>query len=150
MSENGESVPEEEPQETTKQPTEEVVRTPFNPMSGCVGLIVLIVLGYGLSVFFGYPALVSVMLFGLVLLYRETLFILKHYSYGFARKGAYFNAGLSSLFFIILFINSYSIIQTGLPLILPEIDQFTLACPLFIVLGLHGTTNIRRMYKVQK
>ena len=127
-----------------------VVRKPFNPMISYVEMVVLIGVGYGLTGFFGFSAMLAVMLFGLVLLYRETLFVLNHYTYGFARKAAYFNAGHSSIYFVILFINSYTITQSGVPLILPQIPGLTLICPLFIVMGLYGSANIRRMYQVQR
>ena len=127
-----------------------VVRKPFNPMISYVEMVVLIGVGYGLTGFFGFSAMIAVMLFGLVLLYKETLYVLNHYTYGFARKAAYFNAGHSSIYFVILFVNSYTITQSGIPLILPQIPGLTLICPLFIVMGLYGSANIRRMYQVQR
>ena len=127
-----------------------VVRKPFNPMISYVEMVVLIGVGYGLTGFFGFSAMLAVMLFGLVLLYKETLYVLNHYTYGFARKAAYFNAGHSSIYFVILFVNSYTITQSGIPLILPQIPGLTLICPLFIVMGLYGSANIRRMYQVQR
>ena len=127
-----------------------VVRKPFNPMLSYIEMVILIGVGYGLTGLFGFSAMIAVMLFGLVLLYRETLFVLNHYTYGFARKAAYFNAGHSSIYFVILFVNSYAITQSGIPLILPQIPGLTLICPLFIVMGLYGSANIRRMYQVQR
>ncbi len=150
MTEDTEPLPEEETSDSNEKQTQQIVRTPFNPMHSYVEMIILIGAGYGLTGLFGYSALIAVMLFGLVLLYRETLFVLKHYTYGFARKAAYFNAGHSSIYFVILFINSYAITQTGIPYILPEFDQLTLLCPLFIVMGFYGSANIRRMYQAQK
>ena len=140
----------EEIENKSEKESSSVVRKPFNPMISYVEMVVLIGVGYGLTGFFGFSAMLAVMLFGLVLLYRETLFVLNHYTYGFARKAAYFNAGHSSIYFVILFVNSYTITQSGVPLILPQIPGLTLICPLFIVMGLYGSANIRRMYQVQR
>ncbi|MGY5853219.1 MAG: hypothetical protein RTU92_06600 [Candidatus Thorarchaeota archaeon] len=136
--------------ESTTDPKSSVVRRPFNPMVSYVEMVALIGAGYGLLMVFSYAGLVAVMLFALILLYRETLYILKHMIYGFARKAAYFNAGHSTAYFIILLVNSYTIMQFGTPLILPEIEQLTFLSPLFVVMGVFGTANIRRMYEIQR
>jgi hypothetical protein len=79
-------------------------------------------------------------------LLRSTWEILSSYSYGFVRKAAYFNAGQSLVYLIVLAINGFTITQSGVPLILPEIEGLTLICPLLIVAALFGTTNILQMY----
>ena len=76
--------------ENNGDPQSSVVRRPFNPMISYVEMVALLGVGYGSLMIFSYPGLVAVMLFSLVLLYRETHSILNTMIYSFARKAAYF------------------------------------------------------------
>jgi hypothetical protein len=107
---------------------------------------IIILFCYFVFYAFGYQLLIMFMLLIEVNLLRRTWEILSSYSYGFARKAAYFNAGQSIVYFIILAINGFAITQSGVPLILPEIGGLTLICPLLIAAALFGTTNILQMY----
>ncbi|MGY5876124.1 MAG: hypothetical protein RTU30_10285, partial [Candidatus Thorarchaeota archaeon] len=77
--------------ESPADPHSSVVRRPFNPMISYVEMVALMGAGYGSLMVFSYAGLVAVMLFALILLYKQTLYILRHMIYGFARKAAYFN-----------------------------------------------------------
>ena len=122
------------------------VRRDFNPMPFYFRTAIIILICYFVFYAFGYQLLIMFMLLIEVNLLRRTWEILSSYSYGFARKAAYFNAGQSIVYFIILAINGFAITQSGVPLILPEIGGLTLICPLLIAAALFGTTNILQMY----
>ena len=122
------------------------VRRDFNPMPFYFRTAIIILFCYFVFYAFGYQLLIMFMLLIEVNLLRRTWEILSSYSYGFARKAAYFNAGQSIVYFIILAINGFAIAQSGVPLILPEIEGLTLICPLLIAAALFGTTNILQMY----
>ena len=122
------------------------VRRDFNPMPFYYRTAIMILISYFVFYAFGYPLLIMFMLLIEVNLLRRTWEILSSYSYGFVRKAAYFNAGQSIVYLIILAINGFAIAQSGVPLILPEIEGLTLICPLLITAALFGTTNILQMY----
>jgi len=122
------------------------MRRDFNPMTYYFRTVIIILISYFLFYAFGYPFLITFMLLLEVNLLRDTREILSSYSYGFVRKAAYFNAGLSLVCLIILAINGFTITQSGVPLILPEIEGLTLICPLLIAAALYGITNIQNMY----
>ncbi len=131
-----------EDSEKSKKP----VRRNFNPMAVYFRAAIMILISYFLFYGFGYSLLIMFMLLIEVYILRDTREILSSYSYGFARKAAYFNAGQSVVYLIILAVNGFTITQSGVPLFLPEIEGLTLLCPLLIVAALFGTTNIRKMY----
>ncbi len=122
------------------------MRRDFNPMPFYFRTAIIILICYFVFYAFGYQLLIMFMLLIEVNLLRRTWEILSSYSYGFARKAAYFNAGQSIVYFVVLAINGFAITQNGVPLILPEIDGLTLICPLLIAAALFGTTNILQMY----
>jgi len=122
------------------------MRRNFNPMPFYFRTVIVILISYFVFYAFGYQLLIMFMLLIEVNLLRGTWEILSSYSYGFVRKAAYFNAGQSLVYLIVLAINSFAIIQSGVPLILPEIEGLTLICPLLITAALFGTTNILQMY----
>ena len=128
--------------EKSKEPE----RRNFNPMAVYFSTAIMILISYFLFYVFGYSLLIMFMLLIEVNILRNTREILSSYSYGFARKAAYFNAGQSVVYLIVLAVNGYAITQSGVPLILPEIEGLTLLCPLLIAAALFGTTNIRKMY----
>ncbi|RDE11581.1 MAG: hypothetical protein C4K49_11620 [Candidatus Thorarchaeota archaeon] len=118
----------------------------FNPIGSYFYIIGLTIAAYAMFYAFGYLILIVVMLYFQVSIFREVSFILASFNYGFPRTAAYFNAGHSAIFFGILTLNGYTIVQYGVPLILPEIGGLTLVCPLFIMMALLGCRNIRSMY----
>jgi len=118
----------------------------FNPMPFYFRTAIVILISYLVFYAFGYQLLIMFMLLIEVNLLRGTREILSSYSYGFVRKAAYFNAGQSLLYLIVLAINGFAITQSGVPLVLPEIEGLTLICPLLIMAALFGTTNILQMY----
>ena len=122
------------------------MRRNFNPMVFYFRAAIVILISYFVFYAFGYPLLILFMLFMEISLLRGAWYILSSYSYGFVRKAAYFNAGQSIVYLIVLAINGFSITQSGVPLILPEIGGLTLLCPLLIVAALYGITNIQNMY----
>ena len=131
-----------EDSEKSKKP----VRRNFNPMAVYFRVAIMILISYFLFYGFGYSLLIMFMLLIEVNILRDTREILSSYSYGFARKAAYFNAGQSVVYLIILAVNGFTITQSGVPLFLPEIEGLTLLCPLLIAAALFCTTNIRKMY----
>ncbi len=131
-----------EDSENSKKP----VRRNFNPMAVYFRVAIMILISYFLFYVFGYALLIMFMLLIEVNILRDTREILSSYSYGFARKAAYFNAGQSVVYLIILAVNGFTITQSGVPLILPGIEGLTLLCPLLIAAALYGNTNIRKMY----
>lgn len=119
------------------------MRRNFNPMVFYFRAAIVILISYFVFYAFGYPLLIMFMLLIEVNLLRGTWYILSSYSYRFVRKAAYFNAGQSFVYLIVLTINGFTITQSGVPLILPEIEGLTLICPLLIAAALFGTTNIQ-------
>jgi hypothetical protein len=126
--------------------SKKAVKRDFNPMPFYFRTVMVILISYFVFYAFGYSLLIMFMLLIEVNLLRSTWEILSSYSYGFVRKAAYFNAGQSLVYVIILAVNGFTITQSGVPLILPEIEGLTLICPLLIMAALFGTTNILQMY----
>jgi len=131
-----------EDSEKSKKPA----RRNFNPMAVYFRTAIMILISYFLFYIFGYALLIMFMLLIEVNILRDTRDILSSYSYSFARKGAYFNAGQSVVYLVVLAVNGFAITQTSVPFILPEIEGLTLLCPLLIAAALYGNTNIRKMY----
>ncbi|NWF95534.1 MAG: hypothetical protein HXY34_05290 [Candidatus Thorarchaeota archaeon] len=136
--------------ETERDDRAHVERLPFNPMFNYVYLAIAIVITYGSYSLAGLEALLIAATFFMVLLLRETAQVLNTIEYGFARKASYYNAGVGLSCFVVLVLNSYWIIQFGLPLVLPQFDGLTLICPVFILMSLFGCRNIRMMYAPSK
>ncbi|MFX1369636.1 MAG: hypothetical protein ACFFAY_13655 [Promethearchaeota archaeon] len=139
--------PSQEDNHTAKR---RVVRTPFNPMVTYIYVAAAIFIAYSIFYTFGYPALIASMLVLMVYIFRETQFIRRRYSISFIRKAAYVNVGHALIYFILLVINGFWMIQNGVLLLLPEIPFLTQWAPLFVCLGLFGITNIKRMYAPDK
>jgi hypothetical protein len=134
------------PQEDTPATEKRVVRTPFNPMVTYIYAAAAIFISYSIFYTLGYPALIVSMLALMVFLFRETQYIMRRYSISFIRKAAYINVGHAFIYFVLLVVNGYWIMQNGVLLLLPEIPFLTQWAPLFVCLGLFGITNIKRMY----
>ncbi len=134
----------EEAGESSERP--KVARRPFNPMVTYVYVAAGIFVSYSTFYMLGYEALIVVILFFVIRVMHETSYILRNIRYGLARKAAYFNAGLAIACFVILVVNAYWIMHFDVPLILPEIEGLTLACPLFVMTSVFGSRNIRLMY----
>jgi len=122
------------------------LRRDFNPMVFYFRAAIVIIISYFVFYAFGYTLLIVFMVLIEVNLLRNAREILSSYSYGFVRKAAYFNAGQSLVYLIILVVNGFAITQSGVPLILPEIEGLTFICPLLMVAALYGIVNIQNMY----
>ncbi|MFW9908144.1 MAG: hypothetical protein ACFFEF_06180 [Candidatus Thorarchaeota archaeon] len=134
------------PPEPQKQEAADDHRRPFNPMRTYVEFAVGIFITYAAYYLLGIEFLLITTLAFLVLIFRDTRFILDYYSYGFARKASVFNAIHATAWFAVLAINVFYIIQFGVPLILPELDSLTTTAPLFVLMAAFGSKNIIKMY----
>lgn len=123
-----------------------VVKRSFNPMGSYFYFLTALILCYGVFFLFGYSLVVILMLYFVVLIFHEVSYVVANVTYGLARKAAYLNALISSLFFSIFTINSFGITRYGYQFILPGVENLTSICPLFVMLGLLGCRNIRLMY----
>ena len=105
---------------------------------------------YVLLYIVGYFALVSLMLLIIVIVVRETVYILESYDNGFIRKAATFNVIHAVGWFVVLTINAITLVENGTPLILPQFPTLTNMAPLFILMALFGSRNISAMYVPDK
>ena len=94
----------------------------------------------------GYPSVIAMMLFFVIRLIRDTIHVNKTYEYKFARQAAVVNLIYSMVFFVILVINGLAISQQLDPLILPDFLDLTSWTPMFIMGGVLGMSNIKRMW----
>ncbi len=121
-------------------------RRPFNPMISYVYIALAIIISYAVFYTLGYEALIVIMLFFTIDALRIARYILKNSVRSFARRASYYNIALSIVSFAILFVNGFSFVRSGTYLILPGIENFTLACPLLILSAEFGLMNIRGMF----
>ncbi|NHJ13380.1 MAG: hypothetical protein EAX95_06865 [Candidatus Thorarchaeota archaeon] len=128
------------------EPKNEPKRKPFNPMVTYIYVAAAIFITYSIFYTFGYPALIVSMLILIVYLFRETQFIRRRYSVSFIRKAAYINMGHAFIYFVLLAINGFWVLQYGEIVLLREIPFLTQWAPLFVCLGVFGITNIKQMY----
>ncbi len=119
---------------------------PFNPLATYVIYAALVLVGYILFWAFHYPALITFTMLFVIILLRETYHIVKTYEISFARKAAVINLIYSLTFFVILVVNGISISQGLPPIIWPEFTDLASLSPLFILGGVFGVANIKRMY----
>ena len=138
MTEDG---PEPEP----KQPTVPQGR-PFNPLTTYVIYSALVLVGYVLFWAFNYPALIAFSMMFVIILIRDTNLIVKTYELSFARKAAVVNLCYSLFFFVVLVVNGLALSRGQAPIIWPENTELASWSPLFILGGLLGVANIKRMY----
>ena len=140
-----EDTPEQEPKKpATSQPH------PFNPFSTYVIYAGLVLIGYILFWLFHYPALIAFTMLFVIILIRDTRHIVKTYELSFARKASVVNLCYSLTFFIILVVNGFALSQGLPPPIWPEFTELASWSPMFILGGVFGVANIKRMYGPRK
>ena len=143
---------EETPQtEETPKPTS--TRPPirgFNPLVNYLFYTIVALAAYLLYWSIGYPAVIALMMFFVIRLMRDTLHVAKTYEYKFARQASVINLIYSMVFFIILVINGLAINQQLGPVIFPEWIDLTSWTPLFIMGGVFGMMNIKKMWGPRK
>ncbi|MGY5864331.1 MAG: hypothetical protein RTV41_06985 [Candidatus Thorarchaeota archaeon] len=123
---------------------------PFNPLATYVVYLGLVLVGYIFFWTFHYPALIAFTMLFVIILVRDTANIIRTYEISFARKAAVVNLCYSLIFFIILVVNGLSITQGQGPIIWPENIELTSWSPMFILGGVFGVANIKRMYGPEK
>ncbi len=123
---------------------------PFNPLATYVIYTALVLVGYILFWLFHYPALIAFTMLFVIILIRDTINIVKTYELSFARKAAVINLGYSITFFIILVVNGLALSQGLSPIIWPEFTELASWSPMFILGGVFGVANIKKMYGPQK
>jgi small-conductance mechanosensitive channel len=119
---------------------------PFNPLVNYVYYTAAVVLAFVLFYLFSYPAVIALMMYFVIVLIRDTRHVIRTYDYKFAKQAAVINLIYSMIFFVILVVNGVMISQGSAPLIWPEFSDLTSWTPLFIMGGIFGISNIKRMY----
>jgi hypothetical protein len=107
---------------------------------------IAVLASYMLYYYFGYSAVIALMLFFVIRLTHDTARVVKTYEYKFARQAAVANLVYSMTFFAILVVNGLAISQTGVPVFLPDFQDLTSWTPIFIMGGVFGMSNIKRMW----
>jgi hypothetical protein len=107
---------------------------------------IAVLVAYMLYYFLGFPAVIALMLFFVIRLIRDTMTVVKTYEYKFARQAAVANLVYSLTFFLILVVNGLAISQSGLPIFLSDFQDLTSWTPIFIMGGVFGMSNIKRMW----
>jgi small-conductance mechanosensitive channel len=133
---------EEKPKSTSERPP---IRA-FNPLVNYLFYAVAVLAAYILYWAIGYPAVIAMMMFFVIQLIRDTIHVNKTYEYKFARQASVINLIYSMTFFIILVINGLALSQQLVPLILPDFQELTAWTPLFIMGGVFGMANIKKMW----
>jgi hypothetical protein len=118
----------------------------FNPLVNYLFYTIAVLGAYVLYWALGYPAVIAMMMFFVIRLFRDTIHVNQTYEYKFARQASVVNLIYSMTFFILLVINGLSITQLGVPLIFPEWIDLTSWTPLFIMGGVFGMMNIKKMW----
>lgn len=118
----------------------------FNPLVNYLFYTIAVLAAYILYYYFGFPAVIAMMLFFVIRLIRDTARVVKTYEYKFARQAAVANLVYSMTFFTILVVNGLAISQTGVPVFLPDFQDLTSWTPIFIMGGVFGMSNIKRMW----
>ncbi|TFG34824.1 hypothetical protein EU527_01230 [Candidatus Thorarchaeota archaeon] len=124
---------------------------PFNPLVNYLFYTIIVVLTY--LIYYlerGFIGVITFMLFFVVRLFRDTVYVIQKYDYKFAKQAAVVNLGYSMVFFLILVINGIALTQSLTPLILPDFRDLTSWTPLFIMGGVFGMANIKRMWGPRK
>ena len=140
---------EDAPEQETPKP-ERPQPHPFNPFSTYVVYAGLVLIGYILFWLFHYPALIAFTMLFVIILIRDTRHIVSTYELPFARKASVVNLGYSLTFFFILVVNGISLSQGLPPPIWPEFTELASWSPMFILGGVFGVANIKRMYGPRK
>lgn len=131
--------------EQKKKSTRPPVRV-FNPLVNYLFYTIAILVAYILYYFLGFPALITMMLFFVIRLVRDTTHVVKTYEYKFARQAAVANLVYSMTFFVILVVNGLAFSQFGEPIFLTDFRDLTSWTPIFIMGGVFGMSNIKRMW----
>lgn len=134
------------PEEKTEPEEERPPIRGFNPLVNYIFYATTVLVAYALFWALGYPPVIAMMLFFVIRLIRDTIHVNKTYEYKFARQAAVINLIYSMIFFAILVINGLAISQQLDPLILPEFLDLTSWTPMFIMGGVFGMANIKRMW----
>ncbi|MBY8997052.1 MAG: hypothetical protein KGD60_04925 [Candidatus Thorarchaeota archaeon] len=140
-----EEMPEQEPKKPAIPQSH-----PFNPLATYAIYTGLVLVGYILFWLFYYPALIAFTMLFVIILLRDTRHIVNTYELPFARKAAVVNLVYSMTFFIVLVINGMALSQGLDPPILPEFTELASWSPMFILGGVFGVANIKRMYGPRK
>ena len=140
---------EEKSEQETKKPIMPHARS-FNPLATYAIYTGLVLVGYILFWLFYYPALIAFTMFFVIVLIRDTYHVVTTYEIPFARKAAVVNLCYSISFFMVLVVNGIAITQGLPPPIWPEFSQFASWSPMFILGGILGMANIKRMYGPRK
>lgn len=135
----------EPPQENDQKDTRPEAR-PFNPLVNYVYYLMVVAVALAVQWLFGYPTVIALMMYFVIVLVRETRHIVRTYDYSFARKAAVINLVYSLTFFVILSVNGIAIAQGYGAIIWPDFADLTSWSPLFIMGGIFGVANIKRMY----
>ena len=136
---------EEKTESEPKQPIIPAGRA-FNPLATYVVYTGLVLIGYILFWIFHYPALIAFTMFFVIILIRDTHHVVNTYEIPFARKAAVVNLCYSLTFFVVLVVNGTAISQGLPPPIWPEFTELASWTPMFILGGVFGMANIKRMY----
>ncbi len=135
------------PEEKTEEP--ENKRPPirgFNPLVNYLFYTIAVLVTYVFYWALGYPPVIAIMLFFVIRLIQDTNHVNKTYEYKFARQAAIINLIYSLVFFVILVINGLALSQQLDPLIMPDFLDLTSWTPMFIMGGVLGMSNIKRMW----
>ena len=136
---------EETPQpESEEQP--KYYSRPFNPLATYAVYTGLVLIGYILFWLYHYPALIAFTMLFVIILIRDTIHVVKTYELSFARKAAVVNLIYSLTFFIILVVNGLALYRGLAPPIWPEFVELASWSPMYILGGVFGMANIKRMY----
>jgi len=135
-------IPEEKTEPENKRPP---VRG-FNPLVNYLFYTIAVLVTYAFFWALGYPPVIAIMLFFVIRLIQDTIHVNKTYEYKFAHQAAVINLIYSLVFFAILVINGLAISQQLAPLILPDFLDLTSWTPMFIMGGVLGMANIKRMW----
>ena len=118
----------------------------FNPLVNYLLYTIAIVIAYVLFWGLGYPAVIAMMMFFVIRLIRDTVHVYRTYEYKFAGQASVVNLIYSMTFFIILVVNGLALSQQMAPPILPGFTDLTSWTPLFIMGGVLGMSNIKKMW----
>jgi hypothetical protein len=118
----------------------------FNPLVNYLFYTIAVLIAYGLYYFIGYPAVIAMMLFFVIRLLGDTIHVVRTYEYKFAKQAAVVNLVYSLTFFTILVVNGLTIAQNGVPIFLTDFYDLTSWTPIFIMGGVFGMSNIKRMW----
>ncbi|TFG30866.1 hypothetical protein EU527_13900 [Candidatus Thorarchaeota archaeon] len=124
---------------------------PFNPLVNYLFYTIIVVITYVIYYLErGFIGVITFMLFFVVRLVRDTIYVIRRYDYKFAKQAAVVNLGYSMFFFLLLVINGIALTQSLSPLIFPDFVDLTSWTPLFIMGGVFGMANIKRMWGPRK